>query len=140
VVVDIRHNGCGPGVTGRRPDSPGRSTTPVGPCSSSAQLLGARRTGAAVDLVQWSFLVPCLARLDADPNTSLAQGEAVNIVFQSLNRHLGIAVGEHRGYLSPAPGPSWSASPSPKPASSQLAGNPRDRHRRVLMLRALWSS
>ena len=50
-------------------------------------------------LIRWPFLVPYLARVDADPDASPAQREAVDIVFQSFNRYLGVAVGEHLGYL-----------------------------------------
>jgi hypothetical protein len=50
-------------------------------------------------LVRWPFLVPYLARTDADPEASVARREAVDIVFQALNRYLGVAVGEHLGYL-----------------------------------------
>ena len=49
-------------------------------------------------LVRWPFLVPYLARAAADPNASEARREAVDIVFQSFNRYLGVAVGEHLGY------------------------------------------
>jgi hypothetical protein len=50
-------------------------------------------------LIRWPFLVPYLARVDADPDASPARRETVDIVFQSFNRYLGIAVGEHLGYL-----------------------------------------
>jgi hypothetical protein len=50
-------------------------------------------------LIRWPFLVPYLARLDADPETSPAAHEAVDVVFQAFNRYLGVAVGEHLGYL-----------------------------------------
>ena len=50
-------------------------------------------------LIRWPFLVPYLARVDADPDASPARREAVDIVFQSFNRYLGVAVGEHLGYL-----------------------------------------
>jgi hypothetical protein len=48
-------------------------------------------------LVRWPFMVPHLAReaQHAD-ETKLA---AIDLVFQSLNRYLGVAVGEHLGYL-----------------------------------------
>jgi hypothetical protein len=52
-----------------------------------------------VGLIRWPFLVPYLARTAADPDTSPAQRETVDIVFQSFNRYLGVAVGEHLGYL-----------------------------------------
>lgn len=50
-------------------------------------------------LIRWPFLVPYLARTAADPKASQARMEAVDIVFQSFNRYLGVAVGEHLGYL-----------------------------------------
>ncbi|TRW46605.1 DUF4386 domain-containing protein [Georgenia yuyongxinii] len=50
-------------------------------------------------LVRWAFAVPHLARLAADPASTPATREAVDVVFQTLNRYLGVAVGEHLGYL-----------------------------------------
>lgn len=57
-------------------------------------------------LVRWPFLVPYLAREAGDPNASPARLEAVDVVFQSFNRYLGVGVGEHLGYLLTG---SWSA-------------------------------
>ena len=62
----------------------------VGVLAALVQLLG---------LIRWPFLIPYLARVDADPDTSHAQREAVDVVFQSFHRYLGVAVGEHLGYL-----------------------------------------
>jgi hypothetical protein len=50
-------------------------------------------------LIRWPFLVPFLARVDAEPDPSASRREAVDIVFQSFNRYLGVGVGEHLGYL-----------------------------------------
>ena len=50
-------------------------------------------------LVRWPFLVPYLARADADADASPARREAIDLVFQSFHRYLGVAVGEHLGYL-----------------------------------------
>ena len=50
-------------------------------------------------LIRWPFAVPHLARLAADPATTPATRDAVEVVFQALNRYLGVAVGEHLGYL-----------------------------------------
>jgi hypothetical protein len=50
-------------------------------------------------LIRWPFLVPYLARIAPEPTASSAQREAVDVVFQSFNRYLGVAVGEHLGYL-----------------------------------------
>jgi hypothetical protein len=49
-------------------------------------------------LIRWPFLVPYLANAHADPNATEARREAVDVVFQSFNRYLGVAVGEHLGY------------------------------------------
>jgi hypothetical protein len=49
----------------------------------------------ALGLMRWVFLVPHLARESAagvDPKT-------IDLVFQSFHRYLGVAVGEHLGYL-----------------------------------------
>jgi hypothetical protein len=62
----------------------------VGVLAALVQLLG---------LIRWPFVIPYLARLDADADASHARREAVDVVFQSLNRYLGVAVGEHLGYL-----------------------------------------
>ena len=50
----------------------------------------------ALGLLRWVFVVPHLAResaAGADPKT-------VDLVFQSFHRYLGVAVGEHLGYLT----------------------------------------
>lgn len=49
-------------------------------------------------LMRWPFLVPYLARVSAEPELHPARREAVDIVFQSFNRYLGVAIGEHLGY------------------------------------------
>lgn len=56
--------------------------TTVGVLAGAVQFLG---------LIRWPFLVPYLAE---QPD-----GEAVDLVFQAFNRYLGVAVGEHLGYL-----------------------------------------
>jgi hypothetical protein len=48
-------------------------------------------------LVRWPFMVPHLAREAEQANE--AKLAAIDLVFQSLNRYLGVAVGEHLGYL-----------------------------------------
>ena len=42
--------------------------------------------------------MPYLARAASAPDTTRARLEAVDDVFQSFNRYLGVAVGEHLGY------------------------------------------
>ena len=50
-------------------------------------------------LIRWPFAVPHLAREMADPSSSAGKKEAVDVTFQTLNRYLGVAVGEHLGYM-----------------------------------------
>jgi hypothetical protein len=64
--------------------------TAIGLLAALVQFLG---------LVRWPFAVPHLARLAGDPATPPATREAIDVVFQTLNRYLGVAVGEHLGYL-----------------------------------------
>lgn len=64
--------------------------TTLGVVAAIVQFLG---------LIRWPFAVPHLAREMADPASSLARREAVDVIFQTLNRYLGVAVGEHLGYL-----------------------------------------
>lgn len=63
-------------------------TTTVGVLASAVQALG---------LVRWPFMVPHLAR--EMEHASDAAAEAIDVVFQSFNRYLGVGVGEHLGYL-----------------------------------------
>ena len=62
--------------------------TAIGVLAAAVQFLG---------LVRWPFLVPYLAR-EAESGDPARQA-AVDIVFQAFNRYLGVAVGEHLGYL-----------------------------------------
>ena len=50
-------------------------------------------------LIRWPFAVPHLARVMADPASSPGTKDSVDVIFQTLNRYLGVAVGEHLGYL-----------------------------------------
>ena len=61
----------------------------VGVLASVVQFLG---------LIRWPFLVPYLAREADSAAPDSARGEAVDVVFQTFNRYLGVAVGEHLGY------------------------------------------
>lgn len=49
-------------------------------------------------LIRWPFLVPYLAREAQSAAPDSVRAEAVDIIFQSFNRYLGVAVGEHLGY------------------------------------------
>jgi hypothetical protein len=65
-------------------------TTAVGLLAAVVQFLG---------LIRWPFAVPHLAREMADPSSSAGKKDAVDVIFQTLNRYLGAAVGEHLGYM-----------------------------------------
>ena len=52
----------------------------------------------ALGLIRWPFVVPYLAREHEAAAANPARREAVDVVFQSLNRYLGVGVGEHLGY------------------------------------------
>jgi hypothetical protein len=62
----------------------------IGVLASVVQFLG---------LMRWPFLVPYLAREAEQSGPNSARGDAVDVVFQSFNRYLGVAVGEHLGYI-----------------------------------------
>jgi hypothetical protein len=62
----------------------------IGVLASLVQFLG---------LIRWPFLAPYLARIADETEPDSPRGQAVDVVFQSFNRYLGVAVGEHLGYL-----------------------------------------
>jgi hypothetical protein len=63
--------------------------TTVGVVAAAVQFLG---------LIRWPFLVPYLARESAGLPAGSSRSEAIDVVFQSFNRYLGVAVGEHLGF------------------------------------------
>ncbi len=50
-------------------------------------------------LLRWVFLVPMLASQYTDTATDPAVRESIALVFQVAHQYLGVAVGEHLGYL-----------------------------------------
>jgi hypothetical protein len=50
--------------------------------------------------LRWPFLVPYLADAYLAPGASEAQRAAAAMVFEAFHRYVGMAVGEHLGYLS----------------------------------------
>jgi Domain of unknown function (DUF4386) len=64
--------------------------TTLGVLAAIVQFLG---------LARWPFVVPALARAYDDPSSSQATRDATAVVFDSLHRYLGVAVGECLGYL-----------------------------------------
>jgi hypothetical protein len=64
--------------------------TTIGVLAALVQFLG---------LIRWPFAVPHLARTMNDPASTNTTKEAVDVTFQTLNRYLGVAVGEHLGYM-----------------------------------------
>ncbi len=67
-------------------------TIVIGASAGLVQVLG---------LARWPFVVPDLARryVAADGRDAAATRNAVAIVFETLHRLLGVAIGEHLGYL-----------------------------------------
>ena len=62
----------------------------VGILAGLVQMLG---------LLRWVYLVPSLARTNADPALESGQREATLAVFRAMHQYLGVGVGEHLGYL-----------------------------------------
>jgi hypothetical protein len=62
----------------------------VGVLAALVQFLG---------LIRWPFAVPHLARTVRGVDATAATKDAVDVAFQTLNRYLGVAVGEHLGYM-----------------------------------------
>lgn len=64
--------------------------TTIGVLAAAVQFLG---------LIRWPFLVPTLADLYTDPDSSQATRDSVAVVFQAFHRYAGVAIGEHLGYI-----------------------------------------
>ena len=64
--------------------------TVMGVLAGTVQFLG---------LIRWPFLVPTLAELYTDPKSSQATRDSAAVTFQAFHRYVGVAIGEHLGYL-----------------------------------------
>jgi len=64
--------------------------TTIGVLAGAVQFLG---------LIRWPFLVPSLANIYTDPESSQATRDSVAVVFQAFHRYAGVAIGEHLGYI-----------------------------------------
>jgi hypothetical protein len=64
--------------------------TVIGVLAGVVQFLG---------LIRWPFLVPSLADLYTDPESTPATRDSAAVTFQAFHRYVGVAVGEHLGYL-----------------------------------------
>jgi hypothetical protein len=64
--------------------------TAIGVLAGAVQFLG---------LIRWPFLVPTLADLYTDPKSSQATRDSAAVVFQAFHRYVGVAIGEHLGYI-----------------------------------------
>jgi hypothetical protein len=62
----------------------------VGVLAGLVQMLG---------LLRWVYLVPSLARMNADPGLGSGERDATVAVFRAMHQYLGVGVGEHLGYL-----------------------------------------
>lgn len=70
--------------------------TALGVLAGAVQFLG---------LIRWPFLVPTLAEIYTDPKSTQATRDSVAVVFQAFHRYVGVAIGEHLGYIFTS---SWS--------------------------------
>ena len=50
-------------------------------------------------LLRWVYLVPSLARTNADPAVGSPERDATVAVFRAMHQYFGVGVGEHLGYL-----------------------------------------
>lgn len=64
--------------------------TTIGVLAGAVQFLG---------LIRWPFLVPSLADIYTDPDSTQATRDSVAVVFQAFHRYAGVAIGEHLGYI-----------------------------------------
>src|SRR5215211_2323418 len=64
--------------------------TTIGVLAGAVQFLG---------LIRWSFLVPSLADIYTDSESTQATRDSVEVVFQAFHRYAGVAIGEHLGYI-----------------------------------------
>jgi hypothetical protein len=64
--------------------------TVLGVLAGLVQILG---------LIRWPFLVPSLAEIYTDPGSTQATRESVAVTFMAFHRYVGVAIGEHLGYL-----------------------------------------
>ena len=62
----------------------------IGVLAGLVQMLG---------LLRWVYLVPSLARTNADAALQSGEREANLAVFHAMNQYLGVGIGEHLGYL-----------------------------------------
>lgn len=75
---------------GRRDEGTLAVATALGLAAGLIQLLG---------FIRWTILVPFLASAYADPTTSPATREALAVTYEFANRYLGMAIGEHLGWV-----------------------------------------
>jgi len=73
------------------------TATVVGVLAGVTQFLG---------LMRWPFLVPFLAWADGEPDATPARREAIDVVFQSFHRYLGLPWASTWAISSAAGGPS----------------------------------
>jgi len=64
--------------------------TTLGVLAGAVQFLG---------LIRWPFLVHTLADMYTQPKATQATRDSVEVVFQAFHRYVGVAIGEHLGYI-----------------------------------------
>jgi len=64
--------------------------TTIGVLAATMQFLG---------LIRWPFLVPSLADMYTQLDSTQSTRDSVVVVFQAFHRYVGVAIGEHLGYI-----------------------------------------
>lgn len=64
--------------------------TTMGVLAGTMQFLG---------LIRWSFLVPNLAEMYTQLESTQSTRDSVVVVFEAFHRYIGVAIGEHLGYI-----------------------------------------
>lgn len=64
--------------------------TTIGVLAGAVQFLG---------LIRWPFLVTSLADMYTEREATQSTRDAVEVVFQAFHRYVGVAIGEHLGYI-----------------------------------------
>lgn len=92
---------------------------PVNPILAAVSAILGSLSGLvqALGLFRWTFIVPMLATEYAQAAANGGRRDAIEVVFRAFHQYLGVAVGEHLGYLFTA---SWSVVISVLMLSSSL--------------------
>lgn len=74
-----------------------RDDTPYLWVGTFAGVIGA--TAQIIGLLRWVFVVPILAKLYVDPNSTAITKETTSVAFQVIHQYGGVIIGEHIGQI-----------------------------------------